>query len=101
MGLREYDAFGAEQLHAANRPPLPEQQLEQLAMHIVKVRTDAHGKYIVELENGQFWHQKRDARIYFGARELPLNSVISRNFMGGYRLTLMKRNQSMFVERIR
>jgi len=95
------DAFGAEQLRVEDRPPVPEQKLEQLAVDIVKVSEDAQGKYVVELGNGQLWQQKRDARIYFNNNELPLESIISRNFMGGYRLALTKRNQGMFVERVR
>ena len=95
------DAFGAEQLHAAKRPPMPEQKLAQLVVDIVKVSMDARGKFFVELENGQLWHQKRDARIYFSDSELPLKSVIRRNSMGGYQLSLTKRNQNMFVERTR
>lgn len=95
------DAFGAEKLDDTVRPPIPEEKLKYLAVEIIEVRTDSKGKFLVELDNGQLWQQKRDARIYFNDRELPLKSVISRNFMGGYRLSLTKRNQSMFVERMR
>lgn len=92
-------AFGAEGLDPDERPPMPDEKLDELRAKVVESRKDPYGKAIVTLDNGQVWHQTQPKQIRF--REGDEVIIERRGFLEGYLLKQPRSNRRIDVERVK
>lgn len=94
-------AFGAEQLPAHERPPIPEQQLAEIEAVVSELSVIQNGWIRVRLDNGQVWQQNsagRALRLRSGPEQ---KVVIKRGWLSSYRLRNPDNNIFITVERIK
>ena len=76
-----------------------EELLDELQLKWTKKKKDAHGKWIITLENGQVWRQTDSRRFNFGNSEQWV--VISRGVMGSFFLGEPERSGGIRVKRVK
>lgn len=97
------DRFGAEGVPEEARPPAAKaaeaERIDKLEAAVAEMLQDAVGNAIFVLDNGQMWRQTDGLQLPPLRAGEPVR--ISRGMVGGYRLTLLKRNRAVAVKRMR
>ena len=87
-------AFGLE-----NKPKPEEDRPDELKLKWSWKKKDAHGKWIIALENGQVWRQTDTTRFYFENSEQWV--IVSRGFAGGFFLGEPESHVRIRVKRVK
>ena len=97
------DKFGAEGVPEEARSPAAKaadaERVDKLEATVAEMLRDAVGNAIFILDNGQMWRQTDGLQLPPLRAGEPVR--ITRGMVGGYRLTLPKRNRAVTVKRMR
>lgn len=89
------DRFGSEGLKIGR----DDDRVEQIETKLSEVFTDRSGRSVLALANGQIWRQI--AGLGIGSVRDGDAIRIKRGIAGGYRLTFLRQNRTIGVERVR
>lgn len=89
-------AFGGEQI---GKPRVDPEEVTEVASTVTEIMTNSSGLGVFLLDNGQLWKQVDTASL--GRAKAGDAVVLSKGFMGGYRLTFSKSGRWVAVKRLR
>lgn len=91
---RAESVFGAEQ----TGKPDTEGRVDEIRANVVEAYQDRLGKYLLMLDNGQFWKQLEGKLLPVRAGE---QVKVERGSLGGYRLTMERQGRTVAAKRIK